>query len=260
MRATNAIGDGAYSSTIRIIAAAVPDPPINLAKISSTKTSVEFGWDPDANGGSPIRDYVVYWDAGDDTLAEADFVNIATTTFLTQEHEQLELTADTTYRFTVSARNDAGVGNPSSVISLLAAEKPGTPDPPFVSLQNQSTIEVTWVAPDDNGGTALTGYEVHWDQGIDTFVQLGSTDADTLSFVKSTGLSTGDPYKFKVLAINSIDKGDLSAESVPILAAKVPERPTDLAVVSSSSTQITFDWVVPDDGGSPITHYRVFWD
>jgi len=42
VRAKNAIGDGPYSSLIRIIAASAAGPPTNLVKKSSSKTSVAF--------------------------------------------------------------------------------------------------------------------------------------------------------------------------------------------------------------------------
>jgi hypothetical protein len=49
-----------------LIAAKIPDPPINLSKVGSASNFVHFSWEaPLSNGGSPITDYEVYWDEGD---------------------------------------------------------------------------------------------------------------------------------------------------------------------------------------------------
>ena len=43
-------------------------------------------------------------------------------------------------------------------------------------------------------------------------------------------------------------------------AARTPDAPTDITSVSASSSQITFTWVIPYNGGSPITFYQIYWD
>jgi hypothetical protein len=49
--------------------------PINLVFVTSTTESVTFAWDVNSdNGGTPVRDYLVYWDAGDDTVTVDSFV------------------------------------------------------------------------------------------------------------------------------------------------------------------------------------------
>ncbi len=45
-----------------------------------------------------------------------------------------------------------------------------------------------------------------------------------------------------------------------VYSARTPDPPINLATVSASSTHITFNWIIPYNGGSPITFYQIFWD
>jgi hypothetical protein len=66
IRAINHIGVSASSRSIKVVASSVPQPPIGLARVNSTLTSVTFAWEENSNnGGSEVRDYQVYWDQGD---------------------------------------------------------------------------------------------------------------------------------------------------------------------------------------------------
>lgn len=116
--------------------------------------------------------------------------------------------------------------------------------------------------PTDNGSDTIQSYSVYWDQGLGTatYVALASTDAFTLSFVKSTGLTTGTAYSFKISAHNSVGESDKSSPALTVIAAKVPDTPTNVALVSATSAYIEFSWAAPYNGGSPIISYLVFWD
>jgi hypothetical protein len=47
-----------------VIAAKAADPPSVFYLISSSATTINFGWTPAYNGGTPIMYYKIYWDAG----------------------------------------------------------------------------------------------------------------------------------------------------------------------------------------------------
>jgi titin len=207
--AMNAVGASAYSDKTRIIAASAPDPPSSLSLVSQNKVQVTFEWQaPSEDGGSPVLDYEVYGDQGDDGLAVADFQLLSATTYLTREYTETAVEAGETYRFVVKARNDAGLGEASAVISIQAATPPSAPDTPTVVFQNEQTIEIAWSSPDDDGSSTLLNFIVYWDQGSGTYVPLATTDASTFDFAQTTGLTTGDLYAFKVAASNAIDEGN----------------------------------------------------
>lgn len=110
----------------------------------------------------------------------------------------------------------------------------------------------------------MTGYVVYWNEGdelnVNSFQELARTDASTLSFAKTTGLTTGAPYKFKVSALNAINEGSRSEPAFEVYAARAPDAPTNVVTISASDSHIEFTWTIPYDGGSPITYYQIFWD
>lgn len=69
----------------------------------------------------------------------------------------------------------------------------------------------------------------------------------------------GKNYNLKVAAVNIYGDGPLS-DPFMITPAAEPDAPYNLVLVSKSSTQITFSWTVPYDGGKPITGYKVYYD
>lgn len=83
MVAVNFVGDSSLSAKLRIIAASVPEPPINLTLLSQSKTFISFSWTAGNDGGSVIRDYEVFGDEGDDSVTVDNFVQLASSTFLT---------------------------------------------------------------------------------------------------------------------------------------------------------------------------------
>ena len=71
--AINSIGEGELSDPFLILAASVPDAPIQLLRndILSTREVVSFTWEQGTgNGGSPIIDYRVSYDQGTGSFVE----------------------------------------------------------------------------------------------------------------------------------------------------------------------------------------------
>lgn len=103
---------------------------------------------------------------------------------------------------------------------------------------------------------------MYWDEGTgsETFYALVSTNAFTLSYVKSTGLAIGDTYKWKVSAHNSVGESLLSSPALSVIAARAPDPPTSLTLISATSTHIEFSWSQLNDGGSDIINFIVYWD
>ena len=56
----------------------------------------------------------------------------------------------------------------------------------------------------------------------------GTLDISLLTFLTASTLTTGEQYKFKVLATNAIGDGNESVESDAIIAAVVPLVPINL--------------------------------
>ena len=72
------------------------------------------------------------------------------------------LTAGTSYKFYVKARNVIGQSTQSSEVTILAAQIPDAPTSLAnnVAVTSANTIGVTWVAPSFNGGSPITFYRL----------------------------------------------------------------------------------------------------
>ncbi len=113
-------------------------------------------------------------------------------------------------------------------------------------------ITVTWEAPADDGGSAITGYTVTLSDGSEETVN-GTTLSATF-----TGVDDGN-YTATVIATSA---GGDSPSSTPSAEVTVdtttePDPPTNVAATVDEA-DITITWDAPaDDGGKPITGYTV---
>jgi hypothetical protein len=116
---------------------------------------------------------------------------------------------------------------------------------------------VSWAAPADNGGAAITGYRVWYRLESAATWTAVSPDRGVVTSTTVSGLANGSRYVFKVAAINAKGVGAESAVSTALLVATVPGAPTGVAA-SVSAGQATVSWAAPaDNGGAAITGYRV---
>ena len=80
--------------------------------------------------------------------------------------------------------------------------------PPTVTVTRgtaANTFEVSWIAPASEGGAPLSGYEVEWKRGNQSYSNTRRTPvaADVLTATIDVGANTSDHY-FRVLAVNEI--------------------------------------------------------
>jgi hypothetical protein len=134
---------------------------------------------------------------------------------------------------------------------------PGLPASVSSSLVNDGTgqnITVSWTAPVDTGGSAITGYSITSDVGGFSI----SVGAATLTTTFS-GASLGTSYHFTVSASNESGNGSGLTTASALLAARAPDAPGSASAVRTGNTDgstATLSWDIPYDGGSPILYYR----
>ncbi len=120
----------------------------------------------------------------------------------------------TTYYFVIKATKD-GVDSPSSAeISEVSKTVPGAPTNVTATAGNgQATVHFT--APEDNGGSAITGYIVTSSPGNIAVTGTGTT-------IAVTGLRNGTAYTFTVKAVNIAGNGAASTASNTVM----PQSPS----------------------------------
>jgi len=172
-------------------------------------------------------------------------------------------TPGTDYDFVVVAINDAGTSPQSGVLQARAADAPQTPATPTKVLANGTTITIEWAAVTFSGYSPLVGYKVYWNGG-GTGALLTTPVYDTasplvLTHTINTGLSPGQQYQFAISAYNAY-KESTKSPILTLIAATVPAKPDPVFRSGSGTTSITFSWVAPYDGQSPITGYSILWN
>jgi uncharacterized protein (TIGR02145 family) len=227
------------------ITVTVPGPPTSVtASAGNASASVSFVA-PTNNGGSAITGYTVTSSPGG-----------ITATGTTSPINVTGLTNGTAYTFRVIATNVIGNSVASSASTAVTPVAPNTvPGPPtsVVATAGNASASVAFVAPTNNGGSAITGYTVTSSPG-------GITATGTTSPINVTGLTNGTAYTFNVVATNAIGNSVASTASTavtPVAPNTVPDPPTAVvATAGNASASVAF--VPPtNNGGSAITGYTV---
>ena len=110
------------------------------------------------------------------------------------------------YTFTVVASNNAGNSQPTTSASTAITTVPQAPSAPQASSPNANQDVVTWSAPANNGGKAITGYTLKSSDG-----PTYNYDANTTSATISETAGTAQTYQ--VLAKNANGNSTYSASS-----------------------------------------------
>jgi titin len=218
--AINTIGTGApsVSSTLAIPSPTAPGAAV-IGVATAANTSATLVWTaPIDNGGSLVTGYVITPSSG----APVTVGNVTTYTMT-------GLTNGTAYTFTVAAINVVATGANSSASNSVTPHPtaPGAPTLVAASAGN-TTATLTWIAPIDDGGSAIIGYTIT--PSIGSPITVGDVTTYTL-----TGLLNGTGYTFTVAAINQLGTG---ATSFVASNAVTPAAGGSATVNPTAPTQI----------------------
>ncbi|MCL2093585.1 MAG: fibronectin type III domain-containing protein [Treponema sp.] len=233
--ATVGPGPWEFRAVTPTAAATVPGVPQGLAA-SPGNQQVALSWTEGATGGSAITGYKVSSDNG------STWLEIGVTT----NYTFTDLDVGTQYIFHVRAVNAIGEG-PSAIQTATTWNAPSIPKD-FEAITGDTFITLSWSAPADDGGSAVTRYEVQIND--ETWINKYMSTSHTF-----TGLTNGTSYTVRVRAVNNA--GDGVVASVKSTPRTVPGAPTIISAIAGDEA-ITLSWSAPaDDGGSAVTKYEV---
>jgi len=236
VKARNDIGDSGYavlggSATPGVL----PGAPTGLGGVANAANrSVALSWTAPGTAGSPaLTDYVVeYKVSGQPDSAYAVFADgVGTTPSATVTG----LTSNTTYVFRVKAKSAVGDGVYSSTVSvLMPVTAPSAPINLAVASVANGQATLTWTAPTDNGGAAITDYVVRYKVTgqADSTYKVFADAVTAVTGATVTGLTNGVSYTFGVAAKNASSlQGTFatSAAATPWPQAAAPTRLTGTA-------------------------------
>jgi hypothetical protein len=209
--ARNSVGeDSANSAEVTFVPQSIPGLPTAISAVAGVG-QITLTWTAPANtGGLSLGNYIITA-AGVSTTA----LNSETTKVITG------LGAGSDYTFSIKANNSLG---DSAAANFASATVPNTPGVPTAVTAQASGTKVTagWVAPTNDGGSAITGYKVYLINSGNTDAATQTTTASTIEFENVTP----GTYTVKVVATNIV--GD-SSRSSPSSGASILQTSSLLA-------------------------------
>ena len=204
-----------------------PGMPMNLTATASDMgaVSIKLEWmAPASNGGADITSWKievsedltadpVVWTELDLTVTETDSDADPPVTTYSVVHTGLN--AQATYHYRVSATNSVGTGDPSEAAMATTADIPAAPTGLTATADGETTINLSWTAPADNGSSAVAGYKIESspDGADDSWTDLEANTGNTDVEYADTGLDPGTPRHYRVSAM--IADGTTGAASDP---------------------------------------------
>ena len=199
----------------------VPGQPAapSVSATSGSTTSLDVSWTAPTNTGPDIDNYDLRYREGTSGGWTNSPQNVTATVTTIGS-----LDAGTSYQVQVRATNAEGDSGWSlSGSGTTDAAGSTAPDPPTdlsANAKGETQIDLSWTAPADNGGEAISGYKVEVSaNGTTTWSDLAADTASTDTTYSHTGLAAGTTRHYRVSAINSIDTGAASGVAGATTAA-----------------------------------------
>ncbi|MDO1502255.1 DUF5011 domain-containing protein [Winogradskyella maritima] len=202
-------GRGVFTGTFTattVVDTDSPTAPSNLTASNITETTADLSWTASTDNVG-VANYDILRDG----------VVIATVSGTTTNYQATGLTANTTYAFTVRAKdasnNESAVSNVANVTTLAPdTQAPSAPTSLSASATTATSTNLSWTASTDN--VAVTSYDVFRDG-----VVVGNT-ANT-SFT-ANGLAAATTYSFLVRAKDAVGNISDQSNTVSVTTEAVP--------------------------------------
>ena len=244
---------GIVASGISVL---IPNAPTITSSPSHVDGQVTVTWNALTGadtGGSAILSYTLQHSASS-TFASGI---VTVTSIASTSHTVSGLTNGDIRYFRVAGVNVAGTGAYSGTASATPSTVPSAPTSVSGTPNGETTSTVTWTAPANNGGAAVSGYKVEYAASpYSSYTVFNANTGTTSTSISVTGLTNGTSYKFRVSATNLNGFG-ATAESGVVVTNIVPAAPTiGTMTLSTTNTTDSLAWTAPAaNGGSAITGY-----
>jgi len=244
--------------------------PTGLVATAISPTSITLSWNaPTETYGQSIIGYRI-----DQKLSSNVFqTKVENSKTQTTSYTITGLTTETTYTFVVAAvYSGGGSSNPSneafatptstsSVTPSTSTPPPSTnPPPQTISLPNSptglaatassssATINLSWAAPSNNGGSLVTGYKIERKVSQNPYFVLVQSTNNSATIYLDRSVTQGTTYTYRVSAINSVGTGNPSNEASATVLILTPIPPpnavTNVGIVKVTNTGYKIRYVI----------------
>ncbi|HET7304837.1 MAG TPA: Ig-like domain-containing protein [Segeticoccus sp.] len=136
-------------------------------------------------------------------------------------------------------------------VTVTVRGKPGAPTAvrAVADREEGNQARVWWSPPKDDGGLAIQHYTVLW--------KGGGSQTCTASPCTITGLENGDPYSFRVKAVNAVGAGPASESSNTVTPDERARPVNGVHRTARGDRTVTVAWPKPENAGSRVDSYRV---
>lgn len=212
-----------------------PTVPANLQGTAQSTSEIDLSWDASTDNVG-VTGYNVRRNG------------VIVTTVAGTSYRDTNLMPDTSYSYTVSARDAAGNSSPASaavIVTTLAAadtEAPTTPTGLQGLAVSTSRVDLSWNASSDNVG--VTAYEVRRG-GVVAGTTAGTNFSDT-------GLSANTEYTYTVSARDAAANGSPASAAIMVTTlamadTQAPTTPGNLQGTAVSGSRIDLTWSASTD-------------
>ena len=216
LNAKNKWGEDSATVEVQVMGKpTVPGGPLEVSNV--TKKTCHLKWRPsDDNGGKPINQYEV--EKMEENMGSwLPAGNTKGTSF-----DVRGLVEGRSYKFLVRAVNDNGdspdLETGEFTLAKDAFDTPSRPGKPKANNWGTNWAELSWKAPEDDGGAEIQSYKVEMrDVDKRSWNEIGQTK-ETSFKAENCGIEIEHEYVFRVTAINAGGESELSETSSPIEA------------------------------------------
>lgn len=251
----NLAGTGISSSLT--LPKTTPSAPISLSPTAGDTTVTLNYLPPTGNGGNTISLFNLERSTSSSFTSPTSSVHTANYSPIIVSG----LTNNTTYYFRMRAYNTFGYGPYTSGVLAIPNRPvtvPGAPSGVSASWFDNDTVNITWLAPTDNGGSPIINYTVYTSSGSGFTTNLltysTQNNITSISFdVPMTG--NYNTFYFRAKANNSV--GSSNNSSIASLNREAPSAPTIYQAGAGDGT-VSLMWYIPTSfKGSSITGYNI---